>query len=461
MIEKLSSIWPEWKLLTCIGQGSFGKVYKAVREEYNFQTYSAIKVITIPDNETEILSLRAEGFDDIAIRKFYQENVGEFTSEIKLMESLKGMKNIVSIEDYSIIEKEDAIGWYIFIRMEYLTPFNQYVANVGMTEEDIIKLGIDINNALEECYHNNIIHRDIKPQNIFVSEFGDFKLGDFGVAKILEKSFATLSTRGTYNYMAPEVFMGKKYNASVDTYSLGLVLYKLLNNNKFPFVDDEYVGFEDRQSANTIRINGEKIPKPINGSESLTQIILHACEFNPNDRFSNPTEFKIELEKLQQNDAIYYSKIIASKLALFLETEDENKTLRAVSGFDAFAEPENNNNKRKCIVTLTIIAVILLIVIIGIVVIMLNKGRESSHDIPQSTGTSEQENTEQSIEKTEENIITGITTSAIEEDSVVIDITTENGTQDNTVEIDRTEAETTKTETITEEITNPILPETE
>lgn len=87
----------------------------------------------------------------------------------------------------------------------------------------------------EYCQCQNIIHRDIKPENIFVSRFGEFKLGDFGIARELDRSMSGLSKKGTFSYMAPEMYKGEEYDARVDIYSLGIVLYKLCNHNRLPF----------------------------------------------------------------------------------------------------------------------------------------------------------------------------------------------------------------------------------
>lgn len=120
--------------------------------------------------------------------------------------------------------------------MELLTPLNTYYTTYPPTEADVIRLGIDMCRALEVCAKENIIHRDIKPSNIFVSEHGDYKLGDFGVARHLEASCRELSKKGTYDYMAPEVYRDSVYDARADIFSLGIVLYKLMNNGRIPFL---------------------------------------------------------------------------------------------------------------------------------------------------------------------------------------------------------------------------------
>ena len=102
-----------------------------------------------------------------------------------------------------IIEHEDDIGWDILIRMELLTPLVDLTSQSQMEENEVIKLGVDLCKALELCRMYDIIHRDIKPENIFIAANGDYKIGDFGVAKTIEKTKMGLSRKGTYMYMAP------------------------------------------------------------------------------------------------------------------------------------------------------------------------------------------------------------------------------------------------------------------
>ena len=293
-IDKLSTIWPEWKKVNKLGEGAFGEVYEIVRESHGIETRAALKVISIPKSSSEIKAMRSEGLDENGTRAYFSDIVNDFVNEIKLMATMKGTANIVSVEDYEVIQKVDEIGWDIFIRMELLVTLDDYITNKNLTETEVIKLGIDVCSALELCSQRNIIHRDIKPENIFVSSFGDFKIGDFGISRELEKTGGALSQKGTPNYMAPEVKTSNNYDATVDIYSLGLVLYKLLNNNRLPFVDpnSQDIRFQDRERAIERRFNGESLPAPINASPELSQIILLACSFDPKKRFKTATAFK-------------------------------------------------------------------------------------------------------------------------------------------------------------------------
>ena len=250
-IERLEKVWPQWQIGEMLGEGSFGKVYKAVREEHGLTTYSAIKAISIPQSDAELNSLRSEGWSEGATKTYLQGIVDDFVNEIKMMESMKGTQNVVSVEDYQVLEKEDKIGWDIFIRMEFLTSLVGHTSDKKLTEEDVIKVGLDLLSALELCSQKSVIHRDIKPENIFISSFGHYKLGDFGIARELEKTAGSMSQKGTYNYIAPEVASGRHYDATVDTYSLGIVLYKLLNYNRLPFIDHtaQMIQHQDRKNA--------------------------------------------------------------------------------------------------------------------------------------------------------------------------------------------------------------------
>ena len=290
----INQVWPEWNEDCVLGEGSFGKVYRAKRVEYGRTFYSAIKVLTVPKNQQEIKFARSQGMNDEEIYNYFRGLVDNLLNEITLMDNLKGAKNIVGIEDYKIIEREGEIGWDIFIRMELLTPFDSFVSNPEFSQRDVIRLGVDICTALEVCEQNYIVHRDIKPDNIFISRFGEYKLGDFGIARKLEATQANLSRKGTLNYMAPEVYKSEEYGPNVDIYSLGLVLYTLLNNNRIAFLPPypQPISYKDNEEALSKRLSGVPLTPPCNAGASLGAVILKACAYRMQDRYQTATEFK-------------------------------------------------------------------------------------------------------------------------------------------------------------------------
>ena len=156
-----------------------------------------------------------------------------------------------------------------------------------MNQEEIIRLGIEICQALEVCHKENVLHRDIKPENIMVAKDGTFKLGDFGLAR--EWDDGSMTVIGTRNYMAPEVY-NTFYDKSADIYSLGMVLYYFANDMRLPFWD-----LHDSVAQMNARCKGE-LPEPKTAFEPLRRIILKACAFEPKDRYQSAADMRADLE---------------------------------------------------------------------------------------------------------------------------------------------------------------------
>ena len=301
--RKYEPIFGSWKLVRLIGKGSFGKVFEISREEYGTTYRAALKVISVPQDEDDVKSRIAGGTDIGSISEYYESILKEIVNENEIMSKLKGNSNIVSYEDHQIIPHGDGIGYDVLIRMELLTPLLDRMMQSRLDEKEVVKLGIDICKALELCHKKNIIHRDIKPQNIFVSENGDFKLGDFGIARTMEKTMGGMSKKGTYKYMAPEVFRGENYDSTVDLYSLGIVLYALLNGNRGPFLPapPAKVTHSDEEEARMRRFRGEEIPAPRDAGTMLTYIIRKACAANPAARYRTAEQMRSDLESYLAN----------------------------------------------------------------------------------------------------------------------------------------------------------------
>ena len=298
--KELNQIWGNWEITKFIGEGSFGQVYQIEKEEFDYTYKAALKTISIPKSQDEVVAVLNEFGDERSVTDYYHEIVGDIVKEIVLMSKLKGNTNIVSYEDHAVIPNKDQIGWNIYIRMELLTPLFQYTKEHPLSVRDVIQLGIDMCKAIEICQKYNIIHRDIKPENIFVSDMGNYKLGDFGISRQMEKTALEFSKKGTYSYMAPEVYKGKKYNSTVDIYSLGIVLYRFLNNNRLPFLPPypQKIRYSDRNKALIMRTSGEEIPKPCNAEGRLAEIVLKACAYDPKERYESARDMRKALESI-------------------------------------------------------------------------------------------------------------------------------------------------------------------
>ena len=299
-IREYEPLWGSWYIDEQLGEGSFGKVYKVHKDEFGKIYYAAVKMLSIPQSEAEIERARLE-MPEETIPTYFRGFVTDIVQEIDFMSAFKGNTNIVSIEDHKVVKKDD-MHWDILIRMELLSSLSAYMTNKPLTHRDVIQLGIDISHALELCALKNVIHRDIKPDNIFVSEYGDFKLGDFGVARNIERKNSEMSQKGTRTYMAPEVFHNKKdYGPTVDLYSLGIVMYRYLNNNRTPFMPPfpEPLNPHSKEDALFRRMKGdEPLPDIPDIEPELNDFVLKACSYKAEDRFRSASEFRMALEKI-------------------------------------------------------------------------------------------------------------------------------------------------------------------
>ena len=292
--------WDGWKIVRIIGRGSFGTVYEIERHMLNNTDSAAIKVISIPKDADALEMMRlASGYDDESVEQSLVTELSRVEREYSLMKRMSGNSNIVSCEDFSYVPHKDSPGYDVFIRMELLQSLQEIIrksrkSGHSFPEEDVIKIGSDICKALKVCERFNVIHRDIKPQNIMISQLGDYKLGDFGTARSIEHT-TQATFAGTLSFMAPEVFRREKYGKTVDLYSLGLVMYWLLNRYRMPFVPlGEAITPDLMMSAENRRASGEALDAPCDASPELSKIILKACAFR-SDEQKNHSEILIKL----------------------------------------------------------------------------------------------------------------------------------------------------------------------
>lgn len=343
------TVMKNWVIKKKLGEGSFGKVYRIEREEFGEVYHAALKIITVPQSDAEIQAALEEGMSPDEAEQYFYSMVEDIVREFALMAKVKGTAYVVSYEDHDVIRHTQGLGWDILIRMEELTGLLPYAYAHPFTRRDIIKLGIHMCQGLELCQKYNIIHRDIKPENIFVSENGDFKLGDFGIARTVEKTMSGLSKKGTYNYMAPEVYKGLEYGFSVDIYSLGIVMYRLLNKNRVPFLPPapEKLTYASREQALARRMSGDEIPMPVYGYGRLGEIVLKACAYNPKDRYSSPLQMRQELEAIlydEQDAAIIYPEgdEVTLKENIYA-TMEQNRLKKQVEEAKSFDDEEDDD----------------------------------------------------------------------------------------------------------------------
>ncbi|HMA29433.1 MAG TPA: protein kinase [Thermoanaerobaculia bacterium] len=272
-----------YQLLEKIGAGGMAEVYKArMRGEQGFEKIVAIKRI-VPHMATNA------------------DFVTMFVDEAKLAAQLNH-NNITHIYD---LGKVDA--WH-YIAMEYVEGKDlRTLLKLGkergcpLPAELALFIAAKIANALDYAHRRlaadgselNLVHRDVSPQNILISDEGDIKLCDFGIAKAASKVSTTMSgaLKGKLQYMSPEQAWGKRLDRRSDIFSLGSVLYEMLTGRPL------FEGDTDMSILESVR-EGEVAPPTSRGVEvprRVDQIVLKALAKNPQERYQNASEFEKDL----------------------------------------------------------------------------------------------------------------------------------------------------------------------
>lgn len=410
-VKQYEPFWDKWYIEERLGAGSFGEVYKIKREEYGETYYSALKIISIPRDKSELNEVTL-ACGSIEKTMTYYDNIRQsIVKEVSMMERFKGKTNIVSYEDHEILPKEGGKrpGYDIFIRMELLEDL-QSVATKNSAlfrdNKEIIKIGKDMCRALKICHAQNIIHRDIKMGNIFRSVDGDYKLGDFGIARSFDDSNLTMSVKGTFDYMAPEVYHHEHYDFRADVYSLGMLLYYLLNAFRGPFLPNagEALTADKKDEALFRRMQGEKLPRPRFASERLSEVVLKACEFAPEGRYSSVDELYDALSRLTDEELLRIDDPMPEVDELCEEKTEiliDNKTEILIKPEKVGNKPEivpsnESGSKQKKKGLYMIIAIALLLVCVSaVVVLQIKKGQ----DVAQEETAKDEENEIEQIEE--------------------------------------------------------------
>lgn len=348
----IESKFSDIKVESCIGLGAYGAVYKCVRNipGENFETSQAIKVVQIPYDENDKAYLD-DGITEQEYCDFLKEKA---VAEIKKMEDLKS-PHVVHINGYDVVPREDKCGYYILIQMDLLEDITSLIRgaeNLKESEaEELAKaIGTQICDALVVCESKNIIHRDIKPQNILKTTTNDYYLGDFGIAREAGGYVSSLSSRGTEKYVAPEV-ESRKYDHRVDLYSLGLVLYQIVNHGRLPFLPNfpKPLKAGDTNEAQMKRLSGEQIPMPDNCSIAFGEILTKLCDYNPNNRFKSAAELKdVLLGKVVVNNG-FETTVSApkAKAAITPSAEAQNKPMTLAKPDKATLKREKRKKRAK------------------------------------------------------------------------------------------------------------------
>ncbi|MGN0297958.1 MAG: PASTA domain-containing protein [Lachnospiraceae bacterium] len=270
MIREGMFLGDRYEILEKIGSGGMADVYKARCHRLN--RYVAIKVL-----KEELCN------DETVVKKF--------TEEAQAAACLSH-NNIVGIYD---VNQEGDIHYIVMELLEGIT-LKEYIKHKGsLTAKETVEISIQVAEGLSAAHAQNIIHRDVKPQNIMLTNDGKVKVADFGIAHVVNSNTINVVSMGSVHYSSPEQSRGKYCDARSDIYSLGVTMYEMITGI-VPF-DGENVVSIAIAHANDIVVPPSKIVEGV--PMDVERIILKCLEKRPENRYESANALISDLEKTE------------------------------------------------------------------------------------------------------------------------------------------------------------------
>jgi len=268
MIKMGMMIGDRYEILESIGTGGMSDVYKAKCHKLN--RFVAVKVLK-------------QEFSESA------EFVSKFRTEAQAAAGLMH-PNIVNVYD---VGEENGINYIVMELVEGITLKRYIEKKARLSVKEAVSIAIQISMGIDAAHNNNIIHRDIKPQNIIISKEGKVKVTDFGIAKAATSNTITSNVMGSVHYTSPEQARGGFSDEKSDIYSLGITMFEMLTG-RVPFNGDTTV-------AIAIKHIQEEMPSPRNYVPeipiSVEQIVLKCTQKSPDRRYQKMPELIEDLKK--------------------------------------------------------------------------------------------------------------------------------------------------------------------
>lgn len=279
MLKSGMMIEDRYEILNKIGSGGMSHVYKGRDQKLN--RYVAVKVLKSEYRQ-----------DKNFVRKFREE--AQAAARL-------AHPNIVNVYD---VGEEQGIHYIVMELVEGITLKNYIERKGKLTIKEATSIAIQVSMGLEVAHNNDIVHRDIKPQNIMISKDGKVKVMDFGIAKAASSETIASNAMGSVHYTSPEQARGGYSDAKSDIYSLGIVMYEMVTG-RVPFDGETTV-------AVAVKHLQEEMPSPkIFCPElpvSLEQIIYKCTEKSPAKRYANMAELIADLKQSLQTPDVDFIK---------------------------------------------------------------------------------------------------------------------------------------------------------
>ena len=259
-----------------------------------------VKIISIPASQVQLQALLLTGAyqNEAEARDYFLELAQGVLAETDVLAKLSKLEGFLPFEDRQIVPMEDAVGYDVYLLSSYRRNLARYLRKTNITHLTAVNLGLDMCAALAVCRKAGFLYAGLKPENIFLCNDREFRIGDLGFLKLDALKFTSIPEHCISSYTAPEIVDAfSDVNPTIDVYSAGMILYQIYNGGELPFAG---------------RASMDPLPAPAYADYELAEIILKACAPDPNDRWQDPLEMGQALVSYMQRNGVNDTPILTN-----------------------------------------------------------------------------------------------------------------------------------------------------
>ena len=258
-----------------------------------------VKIISIPASQVQLDALLLTGAyhsSDDALR-YFKEVSEDILTEADILKKLSALEGFLPYEGAQIAPMEDAVGYQVYLLSPYRKSLARYFRKYSMTHLQAVNLGLDLCASLAVCRQAGYLYIDLKPENVFISEDQEYRIGDLGFVKAASLAYASVPDKYRSQYTAPEISSPmSSLNQTIDIYAAGMILYQAYNGGILPF--------------STQAPDNEPLDPPMYADYEMAEIILKAIDPKPENRWQDPIAMGQALVAYMQRNEINNTPIV-------------------------------------------------------------------------------------------------------------------------------------------------------
>jgi len=252
-----------------------------------------VKMISIPASQTQFDALMLAGAykDPADAMEYFRENGENILQEAELLKRLSKVEGFLPYDGWQMEPiTRRRLGYEVYLVGSYKRSLEKYIRKNAITHLEAVNLGLDLCSALSVCRQSGYLYVDLKPNNIYISEKKEYRIGDLGFLSLDALRYASLPERCFSSYTPPELTDPMTpMNLTVDTYAVGMILYQLYNDGHLPF-----------SGAAPL----ETLPTPCHADYEMAEIIMKAIHPDPEQRWNDPKDLGKAIASYMQKNSV-------------------------------------------------------------------------------------------------------------------------------------------------------------